>query len=308
MNNLKGTESMDKKIGLIGLGIMGMPMARNLLKAGFEVTVYNRTASKVDMIVDQGAKKAASPKEVAGKSSVIITMVSDTPDVESVILGENGVIEGIKAESVVIDMSTISPAATRKIAARLKEQNVYMLDAPVSGGEQGAINGTLSIMVGGDAAIFERCRPVFEAMGKNIVHIGANGMGQTTKLMNQILVCGNLNAVVEALVFAQKQGVDLSKAIEAVKGGAAGSWQLSNLGPRIIQRDFKPGFMVELLQKDLRLVTEASDANKISLPATALIHQLFSSLEASGNGKDGTQALVKVVERLSNVEVKQKNG
>jgi 3-hydroxyisobutyrate dehydrogenase len=299
--------SMEKNIGFVGLGIMGMPMVRNLMKAGFEVTVYNRTTSKVDRMVSEGAKKADSPQEVARKSSVIITMVSDTQDVESVILGENGIIEGIKPDSVVIDMSTISPQATRKMAERLKEKKTHMLDAPVSGGEQGAINGTLSIMVGGDAIVFERCRPVFEAMGKNIVHIGGHGMGQTTKLMNQILVCGNLNAVVEALIFAQKQGVDLNKAIEAVKGGAAGSWQLSNLGPRIIKRDFQPGFMVDLLQKDLRLVMEASDSAKISLPATALIHQLFSSLEATGNGKEGTQALVKVVEKLSNVEVKQKN-
>ena len=298
---------MEKNIGFVGLGIMGMPMVRNLMKAGFEVTVYNRTASKVDRMVTEGAKKADSPQEVARKSSIIITMVSDTPDVESVIFGEKGIIEGIKPDSVVIDMSTISPQATRKMAERLKEKKTHMLDAPVSGGEQGAINGTLSIMVGGDAIVFERCRPVFEAMGKNIVHIGGHGMGQTTKLMNQILVCGNLNAVVEALIFAQKQGVDLNKAIEAVKGGAAGSWQLSNLGPRIIKRDFQPGFMVDLLQKDLRLVMEASDSAKISLPATALIHQLFSSLEASGNGKEGTQALVKVVEKLSNVEVKQKN-
>ena len=298
---------MEKNIGFVGLGIMGMPMVRNLMKAGFEVTVYNRTASKVDRMVTEGAKKADSPQEVARKSSIIITMVSDTPDVESVIFGEKGIIEGIKPDSVVIDMSTISPQATRKMAERLKEKKAHMLDAPVSGGEQGAINGTLSIMVGGDAIVFERCRPVFEAIGKNIVHIGGHGMGQTTKLMNQILVCGNLNAVVEALIFAQKQGVDLNKAIEAVKGGAAGSWQLANLGPRIIKRDFQPGFMVDLLQKDLRLVMEASDSAKISLPATALVHQMFSSLEATCNGKECTQALVKVLERLSNVEVKQKN-
>ena len=234
-------------------------------------------------------------------------MVSDTPDVESVILGENGVIEGVRPDAVVIDMSTISPQATRKIAARLKEQQAHMLDAPVSGGEGGAIAGTLSIMVGGDAVILERCRPVLAAMGKTITHIGANGMGQTTKLMNQILVAGNLNAVCEALVFAQKQGVDLNKAIEAVKGGAAGSWQLSNLGPRMIKRDFQPGFMVDLLQKDLRLIMEGSDLNKIPLPATALIHQLFDSLEAAGDGKCGTQALVKVVERLAAVEVKQQD-
>jgi 3-hydroxyisobutyrate dehydrogenase len=297
---------MDKKVGIIGLGIMGMPMARNLIKAGFEVTAYNRTPSKTVQLVAEGAIKAGSPKDVALNNPVVITMVSDTPDVENVILGENGVIEGIQPDAVVIDMSTISPQATRKIAARLKEKKAHMLDAPVSGGEGGAIAGTLSIMVGGDAVILERCHPVLAAMGKTITHIGANGMGQTTKLMNQILVAGNLNAVCEALVFAQKQGVDLDKAIEAVKGGAAGSWQLANLGPRMVKRDFQPGFMVDLLQKDLRLVMEGSDLNKIPLPATALIHQLLDSLEATGDGKCGTQALVKVVERLAAIEVGQK--
>jgi 3-hydroxyisobutyrate dehydrogenase len=258
-------------------------------------------------MVAEGAMKSDSPKELAENNPVVITMVSDTPDVESVILGKNGVIEGIQPDSVVIDMSTISPHATRAIAARLQEKKAHMLDAPVSGGEQGAIAGTLSIMVGGDAKILERCHPVFEAMGKNIIHVGANGLGQTVKLMNQILVAGNLNAVVEALVFAQKQGVDLQKAIEAVKGGAAGSWQLTNLGPRIIRRDFQPGFMVDLLQKDLRLVMEACETMKVPLPATTLIHQLYCSLEANGEGKDGTQALVKVTERLAGIEVKQ-NG
>ena len=298
---------MEKKVGFIGLGIMGIPMVRNLMKAGFDVTVYNRTTAKADKMVAEGAKKASLPADVAMNNMVIITMVSDTPDVEKVSLGENGVIEGIQPDAVVIDMSTISPEATRKLASRLEEKKAYMLDAPVSGGEGGAIAGTLSIMVGGDAVILERCRPVLEVMGKNITYIGGHGMGQTTKLMNQILVAGNLNAVCEALVFAQKQGVDLQKAIEAVKGGAAGSWQLSNLGPRIIKRDFAPGFMVELLQKDLRLVNEAAESTKTPLLATTLIHQLFTSLETAGDGKLGTQALAKVVERLANVEVKQKN-
>ena len=298
---------MEKKVGFIGLGIMGIPMVRNLMKAGFEATVYNRTTSKADKMVAEGAVKANSPAEVARKNMVIITMVSDTPDVEKVILGENGVIEGIQPDAVVIDMSTISPEATRKLASRLEEKKAHMLDAPVSGGEGGAIAGTLSIMVGGDAASLERCRPVLEAMGKTITYIGGHGMGQTTKLMNQILVAGNLHAVCEALVFAQKQGVDLQKAIEAVKGGAAGSWQLSNLGPKILKRDFQPGFMVELLQKDLRLVNEAAESTKTPLLVTTLIHQLFTSLETAGDRKLGTQALAKVVERLANVEVKEKN-
>jgi len=296
---------MEKKIGFIGLGIMGMPMARNLIKAGFEVVVYNRTTSKAEQMVSEGAKKADSPKEVAEETPVVITIVSDTPDVESVILGENGVIEGIKPDSVVIDMSTISPQATQKIVARLKERGAHMLDAPVSGGEQGAISGALSIMVGGDAQTFKRCQPIFEAMGKNIIHVGSNGMGQTVKLMNQILVAGTLNAVVEALIFAQNSGVDLEKAIDAVKGGAAASWQLSNLAPRIIKRDFKPGFMVDLIQKDLNLVMGATEVVKTPLPVTSFIHQMYYSLQSAGEGKSGTQALVKAMERLTGVEVGQ---
>ncbi len=296
---------MEKKVGFIGLGIMGMPMVHNLIKAGFEVTVYNRTTSKAEQMVSEGAKKADSPKELAEKCPVVITIVSDTPDVESVILGENGIIDGIKPDSVVIDMSTISPQATQKIAAYLKEKGAHMLDAPVSGGEQGAINGTLSIMVGGDAKIFERCQPILEAMGKNVVHVGSNSMGQTVKLMNQILVAGTLNAVVEALLFAQKSGVDLEKAIEAVKGGAAASWQLANLAPRIIRRDFQPGFMIDLMQKDLNLIMGAAEAVKMPLPVTSFIHQMYYSLQAAGEGKSGTQALVKAMERIAGVEVGQ---
>ena len=296
-----------ESIGFIGLGIMGMPMARNLIKAGFEVTGYNRTKSKAEQLADEGARRADSLKELAETSSIVITIVSDTPDVESLILGENGLIEYIKTGSVIIDMSTISPQITREIARRLGEKNVHMLDAPVSGGENGAIDGTLSIMVGGETGTLERCRPVLEAMGKDIVHVGTNGMGQTVKLINQILVAGTLNAVVEALVFAQKQGVDLTRAIDAVKGGAAGSWQLTNLAPRIVNRDFQPGFMVDLMQKDLRLVMEAAELKGIPLPVTSLIHQMFYSLQSTSEGKSGTQALVKVMERLSGIQVKQNN-
>ena len=298
---------MVKRIGFIGLGIMGVPMVRNLVRAGFEVTVYNRTRSKAEQLADEGVGIAGSPGELAGENSVVITMVSDTPDVESVILGENGIIESIKPDSVVIDMSTISPQATQRIAVQLGEKKAHMLDAPVSGGEQGAIDGTLSIMVGGDARILERCRPVLEAMGKDIIHVGSNGMGQTVKLMNQILVVGNLNAVVEALIFAQKQGVDLEKAIDAVKGGAAGSWQLANLAPRIIKRDFRPGFMVDLMHKDLRLIMESAESMGLTLPVTSSVNQMFHSLQSAGEGRSGTQVLVRVLERLSGIEVGQKS-
>jgi 3-hydroxyisobutyrate dehydrogenase len=294
---------MKARVGFIGLGIMGMPMARNLIKAGFEVIVYNRTISKAERLAAEGAVKADSVKALSGICPAIITMVSDTPDVESIILGDGGVLSNIKPGSVVIDMSTISPQVTRQIAGCIEEKGSYMLDAPVSGGEQGAINGTLSIMVGGDAEIYEKCRPVLEAMGKKIVHVGVNGMGQTVKLMNQILVVGNLYATIEALIFAQSQGVNLQKAIEAVKDGAAGSWQFANLGPRIINRDFRPGFMIDLVQKDLKLVMETSESVKLPLPVTGLIHQMYYSLQAAGDGKSGTQALVKVLERLSGVQI-----
>ncbi len=293
---------MKERIGFIGLGIMGMPMARNLLKAGFSVTVYNRTPARAEQMVREGARQAATLQELAEAASVIITMVTDTPDVRGLILGDNALIEHMQAGTVIIDMSTISPQVTRDIAERLRERGFMMLDAPVSGGEQGAINGTLSIMAGGEVETFKRCLPVLEAMGKNIVHAGPNGAGQTVKLVNQILVAGTLNAVAEALVFAQKQGVDVATAIDAVKAGAAGSWQLANLGPRMVTRDFRPGFMVDLMQKDLRLVMEAAESAKAALPGTSLVHQLLRSLQAAGEGRSGTQALVKVIERLSGIE------
>jgi 3-hydroxyisobutyrate dehydrogenase len=294
---------MDERIGFIGLGIMGKPMSRNLIKAGFEVVVYNRTASKADQLAAEGAKKAQSVGDLACDCSVVISMVSDTPDVESVVLGDHGIINFLKKDSVVIDMSTISPEATRRMAQRLGEKGIHMLDAPVSGGEQGAISGALTIMVGGDAGVFERCRTILEAMGKRIVHVGPSGMGQTVKLMNQTIVAGTLNAVVEGLLLAKSQGVDLNKAIEAVEGGAAGSWQLSNLGPKMIKRDFQPGFAVDLLQKDLRLVMETAGTAKLPLPATSLIRQMLFSLQGAGEGGDGTQALVKALERLSGLQI-----
>ena len=292
-------------VGLIGLGIMGMPMARNLLKAGYPVVAYNRTASRAqELAKEDGVTAVGTPREVAEACSIVITMVTDSPDVEAVVLGEGGAIEGIQRDAVLIDMSTISPSVTRTIAGRLKDKGAHMLDAPVSGGSWGAIEGTLSIMVGGDKAIFDRCMPVFQAMGRNIVHTGPNGAGQTTKLVNQILVVGTMNAVAEAMVFAAKSGADLETTIEAVKGGAAGSWQLQNLGPRLIKGDFAPGFIVKLQQKDLRLILEAASEMDLQLPATSLVHQLFASLEAAGLGEEGTQALVKAHERLAGVEAR----
>ena len=289
-----------EKIGFIGLGIMGKPMALNLIKAGFELVVFNRTSSKMDELLKSGAIGVNSPKEVAENSDIIITIVADTPDVEDVILGEHGVIHGAKEGSVVIDMSTISPAITKEIAVKLKEINVDMLDAPVSGGDTGAINGTLAIMVGGERNVLDRCMSIFSAMGKTITHTGTNGMGQIVKLCNQILVSVTNMAVSEAVLFAQRSGVNPQTMIEATKDGAAGSWQLANLGPKMVKEDYTPGFMIDLQQKDLRLVLEAASQINLPLPALSYVHQMYTGNQANGEGKEGTQALYKAVRRLSN--------
>jgi 3-hydroxyisobutyrate dehydrogenase len=235
---------------------------------------------------------------------VILSIVSDSPDVEQVILGENGVIHGARPGSVVVDMSTISPQVTRELAATLQGKGVDMLDAPVSGGEKGAIEGTLSIMVGGDAKVLERVRPAFDAMGKRIVHIGPNGMGQVCKLANQIAVVLNNLSMSEALVFAARSGADPAKVLEAIQAGAAGSWALNNYAPKILRRDFSPGFLVSLQQKDLRLVMEAARDMKLSLPGTALTYELQKALETWGLEREGNFAVVKVIEKLAGVEVK----
>ena len=295
---------MVAKLGFIGLGLMGGPMSRNLLKAGYQLTVWNRTPSRVEELVAAGAQAADSPAHVASRSEVTVTMVSDSGDVEEVILGPNGVIEGAAADSVAIDMSTISPAVTRLIAARLKEKGVHMMDAPVSGSDTGARAATLSIMVGGDDAIFERCLPVYEAMGKRITHCGGNGMGQVTKLANQIVGLGNLAALCEGLVFATKAGGDPEALLSALSGGAASSWMVENVGPKIFDGDFAPGFMVDLAQKDLRLVLEAAAEMSVPLFTTPLVNQVFRSAQQAGSGREGIQAYVKPLERLAGAEAR----
>lgn len=296
-----------ERIGLIGLGIMGKPMGMNLRKAGFPLTVWNRTPGRTDELVAAGAQVAAAPRAVAEQSDVIITMVSDSPDVQQVILGDDGAIHGLRAGSVVVDMSTISPQVTQELAAQLRAHGADMLDAPVSGGEKGAVEGTLSIMVGGDAAVLERVRPVFEAVGKRIVHIGGSGMGQVCKLANQIAVVLHNLSMAEALVFAEKSGADPARVLEAIQAGAAGSWALTNYAPKILDRDFRPGFMVSLQQKDLNLVMEAARAMQLSLPGTALTHELYKALQARGGDREGNYALIKVIESLANVEVRRQS-
>jgi 3-hydroxyisobutyrate dehydrogenase len=280
-------------------------MALNLLKAGFPLTVWNRTAGRTEAALEAGAQAASDPAAVAARSDIIVICVSDTPDVEAVVLGEKGIIQGARAGSLVIDCSTISPKATKDIAARLAEKEVAMLDAPISGGSEGAAKGTLSIMVGGTAADFERARPVFEAMGKTITHVGQTGAGQTVKLVNQVLVVGNALAMCEALLLAQAGGVDLKTTLKAVEAGAAGSWMLSNRGPQIIERDWRPGFTIDLQLKDLRLVRQAADELGVPLLGTDLIFDLYRTLQAQGLGDQGNHMLMKALENLAGFEVGQ---
>lgn len=294
---------MSTNVGFVGLGIMGLGMARNLIKAGFSVRVWNRTSAKMDDLVAEGATAGSSPEDVAANSDITVVCVSDTPDVEAVILGENGILKGAKAGSLVIDCSTISPQVTQDIAKQLAAKDVAMLDAPISGGSEGAANGTLSIMVGGDAADFERAMPVFEAMGSAITHVGETGAGQTVKLVNQVLVVGNCLAMAEALILAKAGGVDLEKAYNAVKGGAAGSWMFTNRANQIIGDDWRPGFTIDLQQKDLRLVLEAADQLHAPLPGTALIYQFYRTLQGAGLGSEGNHALIKALENLAGFKI-----
>ena len=286
-----------EKIGFIGLGIMGRPMAENLLKAGYELVVWNRTESKaVDFARENpGVTAVSSPAEVAGKARVIITIVTDSSDVAEVVSGEHGIREGIMEGSVVIDMSTISPAVERQLNELLEEKGCSLIDAPVSGGDVGARAGTLAIMAGGEREVFDKVLPVFEAMGKTITYCGPIGSGQLVKQCNQILVSINLHAVCEAVSFADNNGLDPDVMISAVSGGAAGSWQLSNLGPKIVEGDYEPGFMIDLMQKDLKLVMETANASSFQVTGAAMVHQLFNSAQGKGLGRKGTQALFEAV-------------
>jgi 3-hydroxyisobutyrate dehydrogenase len=287
-------------VAFIGLGIMGGPMAGHLLAAGHPLTVHTRTKAKAQTLLDRGAKWADSPAAAAATAEVIFTCVPDTPDVEAVVSGDGGILS-LPAEKlqgrVVVDHSTISPSATRRMNEALKARGAALLDAPVSGGDVGARNATLSIMVGGDAQAFARVRPLLERMGKTITHCGPSGAGQLTKLVNQLLVSITNLAACEALTFARAAGLDPEKTIAAVGGGAAGSWQLNNLGPRMLKGDFAPGFMIKLQQKDLRLVLEAAKELGLDLSALKLVHRLFDQAMEEGRAEQGTQALFAVVER-----------
>ncbi|MEJ5212041.1 MAG: 2-hydroxy-3-oxopropionate reductase [Burkholderiales bacterium] len=289
-------------IAFIGMGIMGKPMAINLKKAGHIVYVHGRRPESMEEPARAGCVPCPSSADAASRAEIIIIMVSDTPDVEQVIFGDNGVIHGARPGSVVVDMSTISPTATRRFAAELAQQQIDMLDAPVSGGEIGAIQGTLSIMVGGKPEVFQRVKPVFEAMGKNVVHVGDHGAGQVAKACNQIVVAVTIEAVAEALLFARKNGVDPAKVREALMGGFAGSRILEVHGKRMLDNDYKPGFKTRLHQKDMNIVMQTARELGLSLPGAALVMQHLNALMGTGGAELDSAAVMKIVERASGME------
>jgi 2-hydroxy-3-oxopropionate reductase len=288
------------ELGFIGLGIMGKPMAEQLLKAGNKLYVYDVVPQSVADLKQQGAIACASSKEVASKTGIVFVIVPDTPNVDEVLFGKNGVAEGIKKGSIVVDMSSISPIATKEFAKKLKAMGVEMLDAPVSGGQVGARNASLSIMVGGPVEVFEKIKPYFELMGKNIVLVGGNGDGQTCKVANQIIVALNIEAVGEALLFASKAGADPAKVRTALMGGFADSRILQLHGERMIKRTFDPGFRIRLHQKDLNLALESARKMGMSLPNTATAQELFNSMAAHGGSDLDHSALVQALERMAN--------
>ena len=297
---------MKKMLGFIGLGIMGKPMAKNLLKAGFNLVVFSRSKGSVEALVQEGALQADSPKEVAERAEVIITMLPDSPEVQEVILGKDGVIQGIKPNSVVIDMSSINPLVSRGIAETLKRKGVEMLDAPVSGGETGAIQGTLAIMVGGDEKVFKESMEIFKAIGRNIVQVGKIGAGGFVKLVNQIIVAVNIAAVGEAFTLGAKAGLDPQVIHQAIRGGLAGSSVLETKAPMMFGRNFKPGFKIRLHHKDLQNALSTGKDLGVPLPLSSFIQQIFLSLMTEGRGEEDHSALATFFEKMAQVEIKSK--
>ena len=297
--------SNQQKLGFIGLGIMGAPMALHLVSSGHQVFINTRSKVQADL-ANSKAIQCKTPKEVAENADIIFTMVPDTPDVEKVLFGENGVASGLSKGKIVVDMSSISPIATKEFAKKINALGCDYLDEPVSGGEVGAKNATLSIMVGGDEGVFNKVKPVFELMGKNINLVGGNGDGQTAKVANQIIVALNIEAVAEALLFASKAGADPAKVRQALMGGFAGSKILEVHGERMVKRTFDPGFRIELHQKDLNLALNSARALGVSLPNTATAQELFNSCSAHGGKSWDHSAMVRALEKLANFEIGQK--
>lgn len=287
------------RVGWIGCGVMGASMAGHVLEGGYSLCVFTRTQSKADGLIRRGAVWADSPKEVAQRSDVVFTIVGYPSDVEEVYLGEGGIFNANKLPSIAVDMTTSSPALAEKLAARGLERGIKVLDGPVSGGDVGAKAGTLSIMVGGDGGALEKVRPILDLMGKTITHMGGAGAGQHTKMVNQTLIATMMIGVCEGLLYAKRAGLDPMRVIEAVGSGAAGSWSINNLGPRIVKGDYEPGFFVDHFIKDMRIALDEARRMRLALPGLALAEQLYNAVQAQGYGKKGTQALMLALESLA---------
>lgn len=291
------------RVGWVGTGVMGLSMCGHVMSKGYPVTVHNRTRAKAQPLVDRGATWAATPRDVAEASDIVVSIVGFPPDVRDVYLGSAGVIGGLRAGAIAIDMTTTEPRLACAIYEQAKSRGAHSVDAPVSGGDVGARNATLSIMVGGDAAAVDACRPLLEAMGKSIVHVGGPGAGQHTKLCNQIVIAGTMIGVCESLLYGYKAGLDLETMLGAIRGGAAGCWTLDNLAPRVLKRNFDPGFFVEHFIKDMSIALDEARRMNLSLPGLALVHQLYMAVQANGYGKRGTHALMLALEQLSKVTI-----
>jgi len=294
----------DKKIGWIGTGIMGAPMAKHLVSAGYKVSVYNRTKEKAGELIAMGCTWFDTPKELAANSDVVVTIIGFPKDVEECYFGEQGIFNGLKPGTILIDMTTTKPSLALKISEEADKIGASFIDAPVSGGQVGAVNGTLSIMIGGKKEVVDSVHPIFEAFGKNMVYQGAAGAGQHAKMCNQITIAGTMIGVCEALIYGAKAGLNLNTMLESITKGAAGCWTLDVLAPKVVKGDFAPGFSVDNFVKDMSIALEEAEAMKLSLPGLALVKQLYLSLKAMGKGSSGTQALYQALEKLSNMDSK----
>lgn len=290
------------RVGFIGLGTMGAPMARRLVEAGHDVVVHNRTRGREEPLAALGARRAATPRECAAAREVVFTMVSDTPDLEAVVLGPDGAALGLEPGSVLVDMSTVSPAATRRLAAELEDRGVSMLDAPVSGGSEGAERGTLSIMVGGPAEALERVRPLLEVLGKTITHVGASGAGQVAKAVNQVIIAGTYASVAEGMALAMKAGVDREALLRALSGGAASSWVLANRAQNMLRGEYPLGFRTRLHRKDLEIALDEARERGVSMPVAAYVEQLEAGLVGRGYGDEDVSNVARVVRELAGID------
>jgi 2-hydroxy-3-oxopropionate reductase len=294
----------DRTVGFVGVGIMGEPMAENVLAAGYDVVAHNRSPEPVARLAEQGATPAESPADVTERADVVITVLPDTDAVESVLYGDDGILGAIGEGQVYVDMSTVAPGATERFAADVADRGAAMLDAPISGGEEGARDATLSIMVGGERETFEAVHDVFEAMGETITHTGGSGAGQVTKACNQIVVGCTHQAVAEALLLAHRAGADLEAVLDAISGGAAACWSLSERAPRVIEGNFEPGFFASYQYKDLRIATAAGEEFGVPMPSTQVVHDMYKAMEEMGYGRDDHSAVIRVIETMADDEAR----